>query len=56
MISFRQIAYIFMGLALSALSLQNARAQSSISGQVKDSSGAVMAGVSVNAASPALIE
>ena len=56
MISFRQIASIFMGIALSALSLQTAGAQSSISGQVKDSSGAVMAGVSVNAASPALIE
>ncbi len=33
-----------------------ASAQSTISGQVKDSSGAVMAGVKVEAASPALIE
>ncbi|HYL93594.1 MAG TPA: hypothetical protein VEW69_10625, partial [Alphaproteobacteria bacterium] len=31
-------------------------AQSTISGQVRDSSGAVMAGVTVEAASPALIE
>jgi len=45
-----------VGVALLGLSLQTAKAQSSISGQVKDSSGAVMAGVSVNAASPALIE
>src|ERR1700720_2911941 len=33
-----------------------ASAQSTISGQVKDSSGAVMAGVTVEASSPALIE
>jgi Carboxypeptidase regulatory-like domain len=56
MTSFRQVASISAGVALLALSLQTAKAQSSISGQVKDSSGAVMAGVSVNAASPALIE
>ena len=56
MISFRQATQIFAGIALFALSLQTARAQSSISGQVKDTSGAVMAGVTVNAASQALIE
>jgi hypothetical protein len=39
-----------------ALSSQTAMAQSSIAGQVKDSSGASMADVTVEAASPALIE
>ncbi|PWU05124.1 MAG: hypothetical protein C5B51_15395 [Terriglobia bacterium] len=45
----------FFFFALAALS-PCARAQSTISGQTKDSSGAVMAGVVVEAASPALIE
>ena len=49
----RQIAVVLFGIGLSASS---ALAQSSISGVVRDTSGAVMAGVSVEAASPALIE
>src|SRR5271169_348671 len=46
----------FSGFALLALLAPVASAQSSISGQVRDTSGAVMAGVQVQAASPALIE
>src|SRR5262249_61113442 len=46
-----------MGLALASLSLPSAAfAQASIAGLVKDSSGAVLPGVTVEAASPALIE
>ena len=41
---------------LFALYLSTASAQSTISGQVRDTSGAVMVGVKVEAASPALIE
>ena len=46
----------FAGFFLVALFSPVASAQSTISGQAKDSSGAVMAGVGVEAASPALIE
>src|ERR1700730_258340 len=46
----------FTGVSLVTLFSPIASAQSTISGQTKDSSGAVMAGVSVEAASPALIE
>ena len=46
----------FAGFSVVALFSSVASAQSTISGQAKDSSGAVMAGVSVEAASPALIE
>src|ERR1700744_4255099 len=42
--------------ALFAMFASTALAQSNISGQVKDTSGAVMAGVKVEASSPALIE
>src|SRR5216117_3172713 len=47
-----------VGLALALLTLLSAaaRAQSTIAGVVKDSSGAVLPGVTVEAASPALIE
>jgi hypothetical protein len=47
-----------VGLALALLTLlpASARAQSAITGVVKDSSGAVLPGVTVEAASPALIE
>src|SRR5438105_13388814 len=47
-----------VGLALALLMLlpAAARAQSTIAGVVKDSSGAVLPGVTVEAASPALIE
>jgi Carboxypeptidase regulatory-like domain len=47
-------AYVFAGLLV--LMTPMASAQSTISGVVKDSSGAVMSGVSVEAASDALIE
>src|SRR5437588_12593503 len=43
-------------LAMTVLFASLASAQSTISGQVRDSSGAVMAGVQVEAASAALIE
>jgi hypothetical protein len=49
-------AYLFAGLAVAALFSPFASAQSTISGLVRDSSGAVMAGVKVEAASEALIE
>lgn len=45
-----------IGLALLALLPAAARAQSAIAGAVKDTSGGVMPGVTVEAASPALIE
>ena len=44
------------GLSVILLFLARASAQSTISGQVKDTSGAVMAGVAVEASSEALIE
>jgi len=48
--------YSFAGLIMFAICVQTASAQSAISGQVRDSSGAAMAGVRVEAASPVLIE
>src|SRR2546421_10421993 len=48
-----RVASICVWLALVPVA---ARAQSSIAGQVKDSSGAVLPGVTVEASSPALIE
>ncbi len=48
--------YVLAGSFLLALSSSTAFAQSAISGQVRDTSGAVMAGVKVEASSPALIE
>jgi len=47
---------LFAGFAILLLFAVVASAQSTISGQVRDSSGAVMAGVKVEAASPVLIE
>ncbi|HLH00470.1 MAG TPA: carboxypeptidase regulatory-like domain-containing protein [Bryobacteraceae bacterium] len=47
---------VLAGFSFLLMLSPSARAQSSISGQVRDSSGAVMAGVTVEAASPALIE
>src|SRR6516162_7765567 len=49
-------AYVFAGLVIQALFLPMASAQSTISGVVRDMSGAVISGVSVEAASDALIE
>src|SRR5437667_12312898 len=48
--------YYFVVLAMMMLFASLASAQSTLSGQVRDSSGAVMAGVRVEAASEALIE
>src|SRR5438093_10057760 len=50
------VAHIFACLLVVALLESFASAQSTISGVVKDTSGAVMAGVKVEAASEALIE
>ena len=47
---------IVLGLIILVLAPAAARAQSAIAGVVKDTSGAVMPGVTVEAASPALIE
>src|SRR5262249_39813356 len=47
---------VFIGLTLLALSPAIASAQSTIAGVVKDTSGAVLPGVTVEAASPVLIE
>lgn len=55
-ISIVNVGRVVLGTLFLTLSWQTAQAQSSISGQVKDPSGAVMAGVTVEAASPALIE
>jgi hypothetical protein len=52
----RILAGLFAGIALFLMAPSQASAQSTIQGTVKDSSGAVMAGVSVVASSPALIE
>ena len=49
-------AYIFANLVVLTASVPTALAQSTISGVVKDMSGAVISGVSVEAASDALIE
>jgi hypothetical protein len=51
----KSVQYLIAAFAI-FLFASIASAQSTISGQVKDSSGAVMAGVTVEAASPALIE
>ncbi len=51
-----RIAALVAVLAFSALLPAAAYAQASIAGQVKDASGAVLPGVTVEAASPALIE
>ena len=51
-----RIAVLVAVLACSALLPAAAYAQASIAGQVKDASGAVLPGVTVEAASPALIE
>src|ERR1700733_11184864 len=52
----RRIA-ILIGLALACLALPTAaHAQSAFAGVVKDATGAVLPGVTVEAASPALIE
>lgn len=53
---FKNAGYILAGTVLLAFSSSTAWAQSALSGQVKDSSGASMAGVKVEASSPALIE
>ncbi|MGE3778891.1 MAG: carboxypeptidase regulatory-like domain-containing protein [Pirellulaceae bacterium] len=47
---------VSLALAIVVLAVPSAFAQSSIAGQVQDSSGAVLPGVTVEAASPALIE
>jgi hypothetical protein len=52
----RSVGRCFAVLPMVALFASLASAQSTISGQVRDSSGAVMAGVKVEAASEALIE
>ena len=45
-----------VGLALALLWAGEASAQSTIAGQIKDATGAVMPGVTVEASSPVLIE
>src|SRR6266852_5744351 len=50
------VGNVFAGFLVLALFSSIVSAQSVISGQARDSSGAVMAGVRVEAASPALIE
>src|SRR5215469_13867998 len=52
----RSVRHLVVGFAIFVLFASIACAQSTISGQVRDSSGAIMAGVTVEAASPALIE
>src|SRR3979490_555825 len=52
----RVVTRFLFGLMLLTLTPAAARAQSAIAGVVKDTSGAVMPGVTVEAASPALIE
>src|SRR5579872_688474 len=54
--STRYVRHFLAVLAILVLFATFASAQSTISGQAKDSSGAVMAGVTVEASSPALIE
>src|SRR6058998_448203 len=53
MARFSRVAILFMGIVLVPVW---ARAQSTITGVVKDTSGAVLPGVTVEAASPELIE
>jgi Carboxypeptidase regulatory-like domain len=52
----RSVRWVFVGAFLLLLVPNVARAQSAIAGVVKDTSGAVMPGVTVEVASPALIE
>jgi hypothetical protein len=54
--STRSVRHLLAAFSILALFASIASAQSTISGQVRDSSGAVMAGVTVEAASDALIE
>ncbi len=56
MIKTKFAAYIFAGLVILALLPSLALAQSTISGQVRDTSGAVVANATVQAASDVLIE
>jgi hypothetical protein len=52
----RTAVVVFAGLALSVLLAHTAHAQSALAGSVKDDSGGVLPGVTVEASSPALIE
>ena len=52
----RRLFVPFLVLASTALAVGPAVAQSAIAGVVKDTSGAVLPGVTIEAASPALIE
>jgi len=52
----RYVRHLLASFAILLLFTVVASAQSTISGQVRDTSGAVMAGVKVEAASPVLIE
>src|SRR5438105_2847232 len=52
----RVLTRLLFGLACVVLLPSSARAQSTITGVVKDTSGAVLPGVTVEAASPVLIE
>ena len=52
----RRLEIVLLVLASAVLAPAVARAQSAIAGVVKDTTGAVMPGVTVEAASPALIE
>lgn len=56
MIRWRIAASAALALACMALMPATARAQSAIAGTVKDATGAVLPGVTVDAASPVLIE
>jgi hypothetical protein len=56
MINAKSACGLFAGLTVVLLCAPSASAQSTISGAVRDASGAVMAGVVVEASSPALIE
>ena len=56
MFRFNAIRFVLASFLILGLLSSIAAAQSTISGQVRDSSGAVMAGVKVEATSPALIE
>ncbi|MDO8679190.1 MAG: carboxypeptidase-like regulatory domain-containing protein [Acidobacteriota bacterium] len=52
----RRITVVFVGLLLLILAASTADAQSALAGVVRDASGGVLPGVTVEAASPALIE
>src|SRR5262245_21224074 len=56
MVSKRAIVQLLLVVVLTPLSSTLARAQSAISGVVTDGSGAILPGVTVEAASPVLIE